>query len=688
MALDTVWTASFPDRSRPKLYTSDEVGDDGFLPLTDANAFLQDDFTALTSAQLYALSANNAEALQLAQQEWTNLEKLALHIKNRDPLHFHYKDPQALPGHEMFEERKEATLYGYKYEANRRMLPARFTVSENVTDQEKFDCREPPEPFAQAGLIPNEKQFKGLMIAAKNAGHEKNPDSQTPYTHNFADLLRPAGTWIVKQMPLEGPAPYRTRAREGQLNGVAGGESRQTRFNGERVPPTRGLSEAPDSRSGAASPAKRAATPIGSPASKKRKIETVDVMLPRRKHPNQYTKRREAEEAARALTAAVSGNPSVRRLEDLEGSRKKHPNQYTKRREREEAERLAVLSGSRPTTPALARVQESTSLPRANSQTPDISHMTIEELRAHVFKDNDLINLIKQDYSWLNDDPAKALEWKNRILNAEYPVRTWAMLRKWKEWKSENKDKRPRNKVKDVVPEEVESPAEGDPKPVKRSIRLRARLDTGLASPQPSSPLVNGVNARDIDNRNNLDSLRGMDEPDAETKVGAWQGRTDLATSGVPQPKTIARGTEDELYPTSGTEEENADSEDLASKSGSSQEETSETESLFIDVYDPSVAADREYGKREQSQAVNGGEDMRRTRSSKSVQSSGVDDSFPHSPATRKLRSSNNFQQYADWAIRRQRGVKERPRNTEEMKDRQVNGHVSKAESGHWQLRR
>jgi len=449
------------------------------------------------------------------------------------------------------------------------------------------------------------------------------------------------------------------------------------------VPLTRDLSEAPAGRSGAASPVKRALTPSDSPASKKRKIDAIDVGLPKKKQPNQYTKRREAEEASRATAGLNSGHGLARPPENLESPRRKQPNQYTKRREQEATERLAGFDGSRPSTPALSRAQEDTPPLRAHSHVPDISNMAIDELRAHVFKDNDLVNLIKRDHSWLNDEPEKALEWKNRIVNAEYPVRTWAMLRKWKEWKSENKDKRPRNKVKEAIACRPTALAGEESrfaglKPVQRSTRLRTRLDTSFEPPQPSSPLVNGVNARDVDKVSNLDSLRDMGEPDTETKVGAWRQETDLVTSRGLMPKAITFGTEDELYSVSAADVEITDLHNPAHNSVSSQEEA------YGAIHTP-MSEYHEKKEYEQNHAASGDEAVRRTRSSKSVQSSGADDGLSQSPRTRKLRSSNGFQQHAEWNTGRHRDIKERMRNTEETRDRQVYGHIG---AGHWQLRR
>ncbi|KAK5085921.1 hypothetical protein LTR05_005211 [Lithohypha guttulata] len=820
--LSKLWAEHFPHKPRPSVYTSEEVDNDGFLPLADFEDFKVEDLQNLTQAQLYTLTANNAEALQLIQKEWIELERLAQHIRSRDPLPVSHKDPQQLPSREIFEERKEAALYSYKYEVNRKMLPAKFTVSENVTDQEKFDCREPPEPFAQGGFIPNDKQYKSIMAVAKAEGRTNNPDNQAPYKQNFAFSDRKEGNWIAKIQAQDTLAPPRTRAREAALNSTAG---RQTRLNGERAPLSRQLSssllDAPSPRTRSGSPAESRSS-----AHLKRNIDAVDItheLPPRKKHPNQYTKRREREEAERlAVRRATITNGQSSVTEDTSGTsspalvKKKHPNQYTKRREREELERRlreeeeeeeaeslsqranAVDRGpqevraattdvhwERPTwrssyvpsplpdllpvvdflsleTPAVTssinrpkhpnqytkqrdreewastfkstkqnrmeppvaerpkhpnqytkrREQEEAarkaalaqagsypghgalqnfsagptaaypyqytyppspwavlrqtpipdnrsrtagampvpvSAPIASTKSRDPSQMTKEELRTHLFKDHDLLAFLEKDHSWLNEDPEKAAAWKAKIIASEYPVRTWAMLRKWKEWKAEGKDKRPRdkdgNRIRDFTSSSALNAAAppGDAKdqassarmegesmdisdgdgdvivarnyteqsrsatpvtaaastsevgstrsasPARRSNRsLRSRFGRnylGSPGPQLRSPLVNSINARDIDTdiplssirstqaRSFNTSLKAIDEVDSTTKVDDWQDKNEAQADHATSTAT-GRGTRQE-YPrrslrnqarTVSEQELNTESEDTASR--------------------------------------------------------------------------------------------------------------------------
>lgn len=640
MALDALWAESFPARPRPQVYSSQEIGKDGYLPLTETSKFLVDSLHGLSASQLYALAANNAEVLRQAQEEWISLEALAAQVKSQDRFSASYKDPQVLPAHDVFEERKEAILYNYKYEANRPMVQSKFTLPTGTTDQEKFDLREPPNPFAQR--IPNDKQYRSIMSTARNEGREKNPDNQTPYEQNFAFQLRPKGFWVAKMAPNESVQPPRTRAREAQLNGTAFAD-RQTRFNGEKIPRTKGVASADE-------PLSRSDTPIGSPASRKRKIETVDVALPRKRHPNQYSKRKEREDAEHLGSIHLHrGASDMTQQTDATASqaptpKKKHPNQYTKRREREEAERLAreqatlhyngghgqpIYDHLRPSASVPARSvtpekkkqpnqytrrrerdqTEDESLPENRSgwvmqrsyrtrdnellngagnatrpATPlspkpqphvhpgrniDFSRLTTAELRTFTFKDRELVDLLQERYLWLNDDPALAEQWKIKIENSAYAMRTYAMLKKWKEWASEGRDKRPRDKDKNKSKAaggngntskrgfgeeaDVESMADDAPKnstnanfdhlatrrnskivtlrriPRTRASRLPAEPGES-AKAMPSSPLANGVNARDLDDqakvRSFTSTLKTIEQYDNATKIGRWQAES------------------------------------------------------------------------------------------------------------------------------------------------------------------
>ena len=201
----------------------------------------------------------------------------------------------------------------------------------------------------------------------------------------------------------------------------------RTRFGGRKVPPTRETSETPSVSSTPSR--KRPGTPAHEP--------------------------RQGTPAFKRFKATLSEPPK--------SDRPKHPNQYTKAREA--AARAAAEAAAAGIPPPIP-------------QMPDWSHMTPEQLRARKWTDEELIDSLKKDHSWLHAEATKALEWKDKILNGINPVRSWSMVKKWAEWRRDNKDKRPRKKeltpLADGIGERTASPAVGatvageDRKEIKR----------------------------------------------------------------------------------------------------------------------------------------------------------------------------------------------------------------------------
>lgn len=471
-SVESIWRNTFPDKPRPQLYTARELNEDGCQTLTSVSDFLIDHVSKQKSVQLYALAANNQEALILAQQEWVALERLANRIKHHDASSLSQKEPQALPDARTFEEHKEAVLYGYKYEHKRKIMTGRGIGASDLSEQEKYDLREEPDPFAQGGFIPSDKQFKVLTAAAKAGENELNPDNFESYQRNFAYEPRPrSGIWIPKMLPYisDLPAHPKTRARTRQLNTYARSEA--TDLGDTNADKSASCWDSLDNTS-------RAGTPFAaSPAIRKRKAESVaSDTAPRKKHPNQYTKRREAVEAAAAavLTSAASSRLHTVTMDahapalsiSSEAPRKRHPNQHTKRREREAAERqrlVALHSGFEqpppppppssfppqprpgPHPPVTFQIQRQTPVCRTPSNPPDFVNMTIAEKLACQWDATSLVECVKHDHYWLHADPDMADRWKSKILAGDYPVRTLAMLRKWDYWQKEGTNKRPRN---------------------------------------------------------------------------------------------------------------------------------------------------------------------------------------------------------------------------------------------------
>ncbi|RVX74264.1 hypothetical protein B0A52_02096 [Exophiala mesophila] len=522
--LDSQWKSTFGDTPRPMLYSTQELNDDGFYPLADPSSFLVKP-PGMTREQLYVTGLNNQAALKLAQAEYLDLERQIILIKGTTK----YKDPQALPPLDVYEEQKEAVLYGYKYSANRPALLGAAVIGnrtgDDVTDREKHDVRLQQEPFEQGGFVPTDKQKKDLEAKIKA---RPNLDGWTPVIKNGKYYLPRQqihhNEYNIKYVrstaddSVEGPPVQITEDKNGSITPHKTIVTRltRTRFDGKKVPTTRDVSEAPS----VSSSKRRADTPINdagteTPNSKRRRQDDVN----RPKHPNQYTKAREARErearAAAATGAVTPGTPAPR---------PKHPNQYTKARELREAqeakEAQEALKAAKPKHPNQytkareAREREARELavqkPRSAAMTPTTqapiagqpsgfswTQFTNQELRDRKWTDAELVDAVKHHHTWLHDDPGKQAEWKEKIINGINPVRSFSMFKKWSYWKDRDLDKRPRGKKDQANATSGATKTPSKPqKPVKP--KPKARTDSLQATPS-TTPAQEEQSRRELD---------------------------------------------------------------------------------------------------------------------------------------------------------------------------------------------
>jgi hypothetical protein len=440
MEMDSLWRSAFGDTTRPVLYASEELNEDGFLPLNEPQRFLMN-FPNPKRKQLYAASANNQIAMKLAQDEYLDLERQIAHIKGKET----FKDPRTLPAPDVFEERKEAALYGYKYEPNKPALlqagiPG-LRSGDDLTDREKHDVRLFQEPFEQGGFVPKEKEYKAMLAKARNP---KNIDGWIPIKKNGKSLIprqqlhhdEYSMTYVKRNVDENGEV-----IRPQSVGSEASGETpskavdkrlTRTRFDGKKVPPTRDVSETP---SGISTPSrKRANTPVPD--------DREDTPSKRRK-PN-------------GVVAPVPDRP-------------KHPNQWTK------AKQLAIDTN---VAQPIAKVGGAKSSWQGLSPT---------SLRNRKWTDEELMAAVKHDHLWLHDDPVKAEDWKHKIINGVNPVRSFSMFRKWAYWKVENKDKRPRAK-KNLPEEGQEASQDPDPSSKPKSTMSKPQKPSEGGRTTPSMP--------------------------------------------------------------------------------------------------------------------------------------------------------------------------------------------------------
>jgi hypothetical protein len=457
--IDILWQAVFGSTTRPALYTSQELNEDGFLPLSEPSSFLMN-ISNLSRQQLYAASSNNQIAMKSAQDEYLELERQINRIKGKSKI----KNPQQLPPPDVFEEQKESVLYNYKYDPNRPALlqsgiPGLRTADE-VTDREKHDVRYNQEPFEQGGFVPTEKEYKSMVAKARNP---KNIDGWTPVYKNGKALIPRQQThkdeYSIKYNHNNNKANFDVNG-DGARPLSAGSDASantpskavdkrltRTRYDGKKVPATRDVSEAPSVSS--APGRKRENTPLvdgreDTPNTKRRKLNGPD----KPKHPNQYTKAREARE-----TAAVN-------------------------------------------TPAAPPI------PKPLPANVDWTQLSPTELQNRKWTDEELVEAVKQTHSWLHDDPKKAEDWKHKIINGINPVRSFSMFRKWAYWKVNDQDKRPRNK-KNLQDGDLKDNQDqkASPKPRRSAkAKITAQADSTRTTPSatPVPEAANGLGSQEM----------------------------------------------------------------------------------------------------------------------------------------------------------------------------------------------
>ena len=421
--IDSLWKDAFPNAPRPVLYSSVERDEDGFRPLTDPQNFIVD-MADLSHDQLYALGSNAQITLRNAQEEYLEISNQIAQINGREPRK---KDPQALVDSDEFEERKEAQLYSYKYEKPQAALLhngiAGNKLADELSEQEKHDVRFFQEPFSQGGFVPTERQYKGMLSRSKNHFNldnwvpiEKDGKKLIPVQQTHKDEF--TATYTRRNIDENGelirPDSEDSENSLATPSKLVDKRLTRTRFAGRKVPPTREASEAP---SAASTPGrKRPATPA---------FDTKDSTPPIKRH-----------------KANDNGDPN----------RLKHANQYTKAKERRFLEEAAAARAAGLPVPAPPAAQTYKSSATTPATQIDWSSMTTEQLRSRKgWTDAELIAAVTHDHLWLHDDPAKALDWRDKIINGVNPVRTWSMVKKWAEWKGKGEDKRPRRRVEGHV---------------------------------------------------------------------------------------------------------------------------------------------------------------------------------------------------------------------------------------------
>ena len=118
--LEGTWKKAMGGLDRPKAYTKESVPKGGFLPLTNSDTLVNmlKNPESMSTDELYALTANVDNVMRAWQAESAAIDDI-LHRAIRDPWRENQKpkrkNPQAPEDPIVFEDKKEAMLYGYTH---------------------------------------------------------------------------------------------------------------------------------------------------------------------------------------------------------------------------------------------------------------------------------------------------------------------------------------------------------------------------------------------------------------------------------------------------------------------------------------------------------------------------------------------------------------------------------------------
>ncbi|PGH17930.1 hypothetical protein AJ79_00829 [Helicocarpus griseus UAMH5409] len=238
--LPMLWKKHFGEFERPKPYEVETVPSGSFLPITKPEIYIDilKNPESHTSEELYAITANTALALKIWQDEYLAIDQLSKRATRR-PLK-KAANPRKFEDPLVFEDKKEAMLYGYKHDPRESKIGYQ-------------------DPFIQGGFKPTPTQLKRMKL---NAQDTPNIDGWKPIIINGVEYI-PGVRPPVKPAPKKKPVEIDTTEASGTPNGVEreidGRPKRITRFGGFRHPLTRETSQVqtePSSPVSAATPAK------------------------------------------------------------------------------------------------------------------------------------------------------------------------------------------------------------------------------------------------------------------------------------------------------------------------------------------------------------------------------------------------------------------------------------------------
>lgn len=209
------WRESFDSVERPAPYESDIAAGGKFLVITKPEVFteLLRDPENRTSDELYAITMNTAHALRVWQDEYLEIDNLTKRA-TRQALK-KTANPRKLENPAVFEDKKEAAIYGYKHDPKEAKIGRQ-------------------DPFLQGGFKPTVTQLKKIVDKAEDP---RNPDGWVPIVKDGEEFI--PGIRQPQKPPPKRKAADVSGAGENGVPGEADFESnlrpkRKTRFGGIR----------------------------------------------------------------------------------------------------------------------------------------------------------------------------------------------------------------------------------------------------------------------------------------------------------------------------------------------------------------------------------------------------------------------------------------------------------------------
>ncbi|EED16686.1 conserved hypothetical protein [Talaromyces stipitatus ATCC 10500] len=165
-------------RNRPNPYLSTTTKKGEFLEVTPVEEFLisLNDYESMSTDQLYAASQNVYHALKTWQDEWMAIEELNKRLSTKTKKS---ANPRTLDPPKVFQDKREAALYGYKYDHSIHD-PKKNDVNSETTFKSQ-------DPFIQGGFRPTPAQLRKMQ--SEVGKNKPNPDGFKTMTRHGQEYI-------------------------------------------------------------------------------------------------------------------------------------------------------------------------------------------------------------------------------------------------------------------------------------------------------------------------------------------------------------------------------------------------------------------------------------------------------------------------------------------------------------------